>query len=147
MHGFEGDLSQVVALPNPAAGAELSYSLPGSEYTLVHAVTFKLVTSSSAATRTVFLDFVDGSATIIARHSPGFTQAASKTTVYTFGVDLLSYGANDAAAMGAPLLEMFLRRGQKITTTITNVQSADQISDVRLVVDQVSAPGQGIPQT
>ena len=146
MYGFEGDISQVVALPNPAPGANLSYSFPGSEYTRVVAVTFKLVTSAQAATRTVLLNYVDGSGVAMGQFSPNFTQTATNTCVYTFGLDLNVFGASNAAALGAPLFEMFLRRGQKLTTAITNIQTSDQISNVRLVVDQVSAPGQGIPQ-
>jgi hypothetical protein len=143
---FEGALSQVVALPNPAAGAELTYSFPGSEYTRVRAVTFKLVTSATVATRTVYLDFVDGSGVVIARMSSGFTQTASLTTVYTFGLGLVQYGANAAANIGSPLADLILCRGQKLQTTITNIQAGDAISNARLVVDQYAAPGQGIPQ-
>jgi hypothetical protein len=78
--------------------------------------------------------------------SSGFTQTAGLTTVYTFGLGLVQYGANAAANIGAPLADLILCRGQKLQTTITNIQAGDAISNARLVVDQYAAPGQGIPQ-
>lgn len=146
MLGFEGDLSQVVGLPNPAAGANLSYTLPRSEYTRIRAVTFKLVTSAQVATRTVILELVDGSGVVMAASSSGFTQTATNTVLYTFGCDLNVFGANNGAVCGAPLVGIWMDGGQKLVTSIANIQTSDAISNVRLVVDQVSAPGQGIPQ-
>lgn len=136
MYDYEGDLSQVVSVPNPGAGNELSYSFPGSEDSRLRAVTFQLVTSATVATRTVFLDYVDGSGVVIARHSSGFTQTAGLTTLYTFGVGINAYGANAAANIGSPLIDLLLRHGMKVQTTIVNLDSGDVISNVRLVLDQ-----------
>jgi hypothetical protein len=139
VYGWEADHSQVVLVANPAAGAGFTYGLPQSEDSLVRLVTFKLVTDSNAATRQVYLDFLGGDSTPIGRFEPPYTQAASKTVQYTFGVDLNVYGANDGPSIGTPLAPVILRKGESLVVSITNKQVGDQVSNIRVTLDQRGA--------
>lgn len=137
MHELSYREARPVAVPNPAAGAGFTYSLPGSERTRVLAVCFQLVTAVAVAARRVSCDLIDGEGGILGRFSSGFTQAASLTTVYTFAVGVNAYGANDAAAIGAPLADLMLPGAGSAVVSIANVQAADQVSAVRVTVAQV----------
>lgn len=136
---LQSDLSQVVLVPNPAAGAGFTWKPSGAEFTRIRAVCFQLVTSSAVANRIVYLDLVDGSGAKIARSSAGFNQTASLTSVYTFAVGINTYGANAAASIGSGLPEIWLRNGCEISVGITAVDTADQVSAIRVTVDQVGA--------
>lgn len=133
---FEYAQPSVVAVPSPAAGGGFTYAVPGSERQLIACVSFQLVTAVAVANRLVVATLLGGDGVRIGRFSSGFTQAASLTTVYTFAVGVQSYGANDAANIGAPLAPLWLPDGGSLAVTLVNGQAADQVSVVRVTVYQ-----------
>lgn len=130
------DLSQVVSVPTPAAGGGFTYTLSVAEYTRIRAVCFQVVTSSTTANRVVSLDLIDPAGGILSRSSGGFNQTASLTVVYTFAVGLNTYGANAALSIGSGLPPLWLRPGSKITANVAAVDTTDQLSAIRLTLDQ-----------
>lgn len=134
---IQSDLSQVVAVQSPAAGAGFTVKVPQAEFWRPRALCFQMVTSATVASRIVYLDLIDGAGVKMGRFSSGFTQTASLTTVYTFGLYMNAYGANAAASIGAPIPELWLRPGCKLTVGVTAVDTTDQISAIDLTVDQV----------
>lgn len=135
--------SQVVAPPQPAAGGGFTYKISIAELVIVRSVAFTLVNAAAVAARLVSLDFLDGTGVVLARASSGFTTATGITTVFTFAAGINVYGANDAAAIGAPIPELVLVAGQSIRVNIGAVNAADQISNARVVVDQYGVVDEG----
>ena len=136
---IESDLSQIVTVSSPAAGAGQTFKYAGSEFWRVRAVSFQLVTSATVANRIVYLDMLDGDGKRLGRFSSGYTQTASLTSVYTFGVGMNVYGANAAASIGAPLPDLWLRKGCELSIGVTAIDTTDQLSVIRVTLDQVFA--------
>ena len=136
---IESDLSQIVTVDTPAAGAGQTFKYSGSEFWRVRAVSFQLVTSVTVASRIVYLDMLDGDGKRLGRFSSGYTQTASLTSVYTFGVGMNVYGANAAASIGAPLPDLWLRKGCELSIGVTAIDTTDQLSAIRVTLDQVFA--------
>ena len=130
----------------PAAGGGFTYQQPGSERQLIALVAFRLVTSAAVANRLVTVAFKGGDGVVIGTFGAGFTQAASLTTDYTFGVGLNAYGANGAAAIGAPLPLLWFQDPISVVASVAAVDAGDQISNVRVTVIQVPSPVPGDPQ-
>jgi hypothetical protein len=128
--------SAIIGRPNPAVATGFTYACPGTVEQVVQAVTFKLVTDNQAASRIAVLSFLDQDGTAFAAVASGFTQAASTTTVYTFAYGIQEFGANDAANIGVPIPAFKLTVGLSLALTITAKQTGDQVSDVRLAVEQ-----------
>lgn len=134
---IQSDLSQSVGVQSPAAGSGFTVKVAQSEFWKPRSLCFQMVTSSTVASRIVYLDLIDGAGIKIARASAGFTQTASLTTVYTFALGITQYGANAAASIGAPLPDVWLRPGCKLTVGVTAIDTGDAITAVNLTVDQV----------
>jgi hypothetical protein len=134
--GWKHPESAIIGRPNPAASTGFTYSCPGTAEQIVQAVTFKLVTDAQAADRIAVLSFKDQDGTTFAAIASPFTQAASLTTLYTFSVGTTQFGADDAANIGVPIPPFKLTVGLSLVLTLTAKQSGDQVSDVRLAVQQ-----------
>jgi hypothetical protein len=126
----------VVAIPHPAAGAGFTYSAPGSQRTRIVTVAFQLVTSATVATRTVVVSYKDSDGTVFYSVPAPFTQAASKTTEYSFALGIVNYGVNDGANIGGPLPDVTLDVGESLVVTVTNVDTTDAVTNVRLYAEQ-----------
>src|SRR6266576_5273340 len=103
---------------------------------IVQACSFRLVTDGNAASRIVVFSFTDASGTVIFPVASPFTQAAAKTTDYTFAVGIQQFGANDAANIGAGIPALKLYVGLSVAVTITAKQAGDQVSRIRLGLSQ-----------
>lgn len=129
-----------VAVSNPSAGANLSYTLsPSIERWTFQNIRLKLVTSSTAGSRQVQLLFTDASGNVYFSAQAQCTQPASQTNTYSFspGVGPTFQGAATAtvAPAGADIqvpLPAILQANDAtvISTVITNIQTGDQISAV-----------------
>ena len=109
---------------NPAAGAEVSVTVPTGEIWRLLSVRLTLVTSATAATRRVILLADNGAATIWAAPA-GNTQAASLTNNYSFTSGLsgnLSGTAEFAVGVGE---DLWLPSGYRIRTNTENIQTGD----------------------
>lgn len=109
-----------------AAGTEVTETVPTGEVWKLLAVRFQLVSSGTAATRTVTLNIDDGSNIVWRRTSPG-TQTASLTRNYLYLADLVG---EDAAFDGNGDIKLFLPStpllpGWRVRTITTNIQAGD----------------------
>jgi hypothetical protein len=134
--GWRHPESAIIGRPSPAVSTGFTYACPGTVEQIVQAVTFKLVTDGNAANRIAVLSFNDQDGTTFAAIASPFTQAASLTTLYTFSVGTTQFGANDAANIGVPIPPFKLTVGLSLALTLTAKQVGDQVSDVRLAVQQ-----------
>lgn len=134
--GWESPSVNLPTVPTPAAGAGFSFTDPGTMESIVSACSFRLVTDANVADRIVVFSFTDGSGTAIFPVAAPFTQAASKTTDYTFAVGIQQFGANDAANIGVGIPPLKLRSGLGVKVTIVAVQATDQVSAIRLGLSQ-----------
>lgn len=136
---IQADLGQVVSINAPAAGAQFTFKYSQNEFWKPRVLCFQLVTSATVASRVVYLDLLDGAGNKIGRFSSGFTQTASLTTVYTFGVQTNVYGADAAASIGAPIPELWMHPGSKLEVNAAAIDTDDQFSAIVLTLDQVFA--------
>lgn len=134
--GWERPRSAIQAVPNPAANAGFAVPMPGTSDTIVQAVKFRLVTDSNSASRIAVVNYLDPDGVSFASIASPFTQAASKTTDYTFAVGINQFGANDAANIGAGVPPFKLDVSQSLSVTIVGKQAGDQVSAIRLALEQ-----------
>lgn len=118
----------------PAAGAEISETVPaGARWQLI-AIAFNLVTAVAAGNRIVHLLLDDG-ANVYFRDSPNVLQAASLTDNYSFAAGESKLAAVSAnAVMGNVPVENRLPAGHRIRTSTNVIQGADQFSAPQLLV-------------
>jgi hypothetical protein len=132
-----GDVTRtVLAAPQPAAGAGVTVGVPESEYQTLVAVAFRLVTSNVVATRTPVVSVTDGSGVAIMGVAAGFGTTASSTADYSFAVGLGEWDqSNNANASGA-LPPFPLAAGDSIVVSVGAIDTADQLSRVRVTLLQ-----------
>jgi hypothetical protein len=120
---------------NPAAGAELSETVPTGARWHLHSLSASLVSDATATTRRVrFL--VDDGTTVLGEWSELTGQTASLTGVYTFatqGVNL-NY-TNNVASVPAPITGQLLA-GWRIRTTTLNLAAGDNWGAPQLLVEE-----------
>ena len=128
--------SQVLTVPSPAAGTGFTYQNDGLYWEYIDSVSFKIVTGSNSANRLVNLTVTDGTGVALATVPPAAALTASKTGQFTY---LDGYSATTGATDG-PFLNVFpgvwLQPQFSIVVTITNVDAADQLSNVRIYAER-----------
>jgi hypothetical protein len=132
-----GDVRRtVLASPQPAAGQGVTVGVPESEYQTLLAVTFRLVTSASVATRVPIVSITDGSGVALVNCPAGKSTVASLTADYTFAVGLGEWdiASTTNAAGGLPTLP--LAAGDSIVVSVSAIDAADQLSRVRVTLLQ-----------
>lgn len=102
------------------------------------ALTFKLATSATAATREVTLQLLDPSGVPVAAMPVGSTQAASLTFTYSFQAQLSNASPVASLVVISPLFNWTLPSSYTMVVGISNVQVADQITDIRYYRDRFS---------
>ena len=131
-------LANVVAIANPGAGTDYSFTVPLGVNWLVRSLRLQLVTSAAVANRFVTLRVDDGAGNIFADISGGTVQAASLTFLYTFAAGLPVSANNNVFTNGLPA-EMRLPGGFRIRTNTTALQAADQFSGLALELETFTA--------
>jgi len=105
------------------------------------AVAFKVTTSATVATRYPVVRIEDGTATDIASTVSGYAATANTTATIVMAEGLSEWDqANDQYASG-PIARVPLVGGDRIVITLANGQSADTITNVRIVILQDAVPG------
>jgi hypothetical protein len=134
-----------VSVATPAAGADISYTVTGSYWIRLAALSLLFTTSSTAANRVPVLEILDESATILAAIPPAAAQTATKAYTYTYlpNVGTVSSVENNVAL--APLPNFFLRPGYKIVTSTGAIDTGDQYSAIRMVAEQIDTGPAGYP--
>lgn len=128
-------ISQQVA--NPAAGADWSLTVPAGSEWRVKAVTCKLATNSTAATRVPALSIKDASGNVVLLAPPGTTEGASNALTFGWGVSCLSATQGSVVMGAAP--EITLPEGFVIGTNTAAIQTGDQWSLINLLIEQAQA--------
>lgn len=143
--GPEGPILIASLEADPAAGQEITITVPGRAVWEVMAIRFTLAADGTAATRTVALHIDDGENRFlsIARAN---TQIANDTDVYVFYVN----GGEDTTtgtAFRQPLPpKLILLPGWRITTETNNMQAGDNFSAPVLYVREVPQRGLAVGQ-
>lgn len=115
---------KTAASANPAAGAEISYTVPAGTVLQLLGARVSLVASADVATRTVQLTIDDGTTVFNKFVSPS-TQAASATYAYNF-----TAGTSNVTVLNNEIVvglgqQLFLPPGYRIKTVTNNIQAAD----------------------
>ena len=112
---------------DPAAGAEITQTVPAGYLWIVESCAFTLITDATVATRQVHLIIDDGSSTpVMVEALAGATQAANLTRTYRFG----KYGSLPVASANLTILgllpnTLILPAGYRIRTVTDNLQAGD----------------------
>lgn len=135
--GVGGGWQDVVAIPQPAAGAGVAYSIKGEYITRPVAITFRLVTDANVANRVAHVDFEDGNGGVYAFCSGGADQAAGLTWRYGFYPNAAPTTSSvSPIKRTVPMPDVFLSPGHLLRIVVDNIQVGDQLSQIFLVLDQ-----------
>lgn len=136
-----GRASQVpVVGVKPAAGANYSYAIDGRWTQRVLAMRAHFVAGSNAANRALTVQYLDGDGNIFDENGAGVFVVASTTVDVQWQIDRgegeWSSSGSDFTTIWAPLSDVFLRPGWSIKLVVKNVDAADQLSAITLLVEQ-----------
>lgn len=127
---------QIIDGTQPAAGSDFTFKPDGAHVSRVLAVKFHLACSNHVATRTVLVQFCDGAGTVVA-------YALSTSTVVASGaLDYCGFlGSQDGVVAGLAAVfplprNVLLYPGQTLVVHVNNMDTADQLSAIELVVRQ-----------
>ncbi len=117
----------------PAAGAEISYKIPGGRRLFLASVSFTFTASSAAAERSPRLEFTDGSNRIFATGFLIFSTqagfAANSSHVLSAAEQLgLTQDTRGFAAVASLPKDFELSEGWLMQTVTDNIQTGDQYS-------------------
>lgn len=119
---------------NPAAGANLTLTLPPAEFTDVYSVQFALTTSATVANRYVNVDYLGRGGVQNVRNAATVLVTASTTSqVFQFDRAHTVSEWNTGTAIFAPLLQMPLGPGWQVKITVDSIDTTDQIASVKVV--------------
>ena len=125
-----------VAGTNPAAGAEISETVPTGKRWRVLGLQFSLVTSATVANREVVIVVDDGTNTLFQSPS-GANHAASLTWAYSAAaVGQPVAGATATTVRQINFPPLLLPAGARIRTATTNIQAGDDYGAPRLLVQE-----------
>jgi hypothetical protein len=134
---------QLVIGASPAAGAHFTFDIPGNYYTRLISVFCRLVTDANVADRTVLVEYRgDDSQRFALSAGASLTQAASLTRDWAFNVFQPGSATVDLTFL-APLAPIMLTPGMDFRIFISNGQAGDQLSRVRLVLEQFYTDDEG----
>lgn len=135
---------RVFPVTTPSAGADFSAVVPGGRVWRPLAITAKLVTSGTAGTRAANLKLTDQTNTIV-ELAPFATQAASLTATYSWSNGSVSgAGSSAGGVITTALPDWALPAGYTITTVTTNIDTADQWSNVVVWLEEIDAQPRGV---
>lgn len=135
--------SQVLPLPDPAAGAAFTYTNTGFYWEILDSISFQLVTSSHAANRQVTLSILDGSGTALATLPSASVQTASLTYQYTWSPEFSNFNTVVDTAVTSPLPILLLQPQYGFSVTVGNIDTGDQVSNIRLYAERFVTGDQG----
>jgi len=129
-----GGALRVIAGTQPAAGAEISETVPtGARWQLL-SFKFTFTTSATVANRTSSLTIDDG-ANIFNLAGGNAVQAASATTVQSWASGQPNVANQPTNALGYPLATpLYLPAGARIRTQTLSIQAGDQYSAIQYLV-------------
>lgn len=136
VHAIEGPgLLRSITGTDPAAGAEISETVPTNARWRLINFGFDLVTDATAATRRPRLDFNDGSADFL-RIEHGETLIASLTGRFDSFPGLGVYSRLNNTFRLQVIPELILSAGFVISTATTSLQAGDNYGAPRMLVEE-----------
>jgi len=132
--GGPGWLRTIVGT-NPAAGAEISETVPTNAYWRVQSVYFQLTTDATATPRLPRLIIDDGTNVLATIEAPG-TQAASLQWRYTWTTGTPHKAAANIHPLACLPVPLWLGPGWRIRTLTYSLASGDQYYTVNLCVEE-----------
>lgn len=132
------ELYRVVVGEKPSAGAEISVTVPGGVIWIPQALTTRLTTNATVASRVPVLTYDDGES-VFARMATTTVVTATQAPPLSW---LAMYGTAIQPAGGktfsSPLVPLLLPSGYRIRTQTDELQATDQYDAPVLYVKQVS---------
>ena len=139
--GPEGRILIVSLEADPAAGAEVSITVPGRAVWKVIAMKVNLVTSATVAARRLRMEAADGNGNVFSRVASASQQNASTTNRYTImssmGTSLLGFTEH---IMPSPD-PLILLPGYNYATVTASIQAGDNFSAPVLYVQETPQRG------
>ena len=119
---------------NPAAGANLTLTLPPAHYTILQSVQFALTTDANVANRYVNVDYIARGGVQNIRNAATVLVTANTTAqVFQFDSAHTVSEWNTGTAVFAPLLDVPLPAGWSVRITVDSIQVGDQIASAKVV--------------
>lgn len=119
----------------PAAGAEISETVPANLRWRLLAFRYSLTSAVAVANRETNLTMDDG-VNIFVSDTSSTTQAASLTNIYSWMQNAQRQAAAQSALFTLPLPDVYLEGGFRIRTSTTNIQAADQYTAPQYLVQE-----------
>jgi hypothetical protein len=128
---------RVVAISNPAAGADFTYTVPSGVRWRFISLECTFTTSSFSASRYPALRVSDGTNLLFTSTvAIGLTQSYGWTLCLTAGLVRLASTTGDQA-LGAPA-NLYLLPGFKVYSATGSIAAADQYSAIHMLVEEWS---------
>ena len=134
--GWQQPESSIIGVPSPLVGLGFVYTNPGTVTQGILSVSFKMVNAAVAVSRIPVLSYLDPDGVAFAAVASGFTTGSGITSRYLFAQGIQEFGANDAANIGVPIPPFKLDVSHSIAVTIVAKQTGDQVSAIRLALQQ-----------
>jgi len=123
----------VIAVAQPAAGAEISHTVPTGKVWRVLSLTALLTTSAGVANRESLANFGGNG-----QYPTGTTHVASQARVITWSRYNGVRGVGSVhLALNVPIGDAVVLGGSTITTSTAAIQVGDQYSNISLVVEEL----------
>lgn len=125
---------------DPAAGANVVDDVPSGARWRIQSATMRLVTSVTVANRRMVLEFQRSTGQVLARAVGADTVPASQTAEFSFAPYGFDAASRDGFRLVAIPSEFILDQTDVIATAVVNLQAGDQISMIRLSVEEWFSP-------
>lgn len=135
-----GDVKRI-QVPNPAAGADWTFTVPDNRIYRLRAVYWLFTTGAAVANRRVRLAIDDGSNNLFALPA-SFAQGASEAWDYSVALAapvLTGASGTGDLASSRSLPDIILLAGYRLRVATANIQAADQFANISLQVEDYSA--------
>jgi hypothetical protein len=137
-----------VAISNPSAGANFTYTVPAGPPVSLQSINATLVTSAAVANRRVLFQVRDGSGTLQSEfQGSGIVPASTTLNAFLSLGNTNNPNSTSGISLG-PVAPVTMQPGWTVTSAITLIDAADQLSAITIGVLPTSA-GEGaanIPQ-
>lgn len=124
-----------IAIANPSAGAQWSYTVPAGEILKLASIRYTLTTDANVANRTPGFEILDSTGTVVYSQSSTITQPASLAKVYEYSNAGESFvpGSGLGTFLTTIPDEIVLAEGWVIRSTSVAGQVGDQYSAITLL--------------
>lgn len=122
--GLPGGTIVTATGTNPAAGVEISETVPANQVWQLLAIRYTLVTDATVATRAPTILFDDGTNTIY-RIAAASTQTASQTIAYNWAMSVGYEKAASSSNVSGSLPPLLLPAGYRIRTSTGAIVAGD----------------------